>query len=460
MGRYNAQPGTHGTVTLPALGRLTNAAPITLQDGVAGTLAVQGPGAVTIGRNAPAVDTLQLEHGATVCLGGESVRVGRLVLASGATLSATSEGAAGVKTVVLDGDEPSFLFGSLKAGPRDALAVRKTGDGVLYVSGRQPFAGALTIDDGVVRVQDEAAPFLSGIAFHLDAAEKACLKIGADGTVTEWKEQLTGAVLHQTAPGCPCPAYQAQGINGLPAVYFAGLTNRLATSHTFTQQTVFIVNQPEGSPQYGGIWGAEHAGHGTDYGIRCVCGNVWAGGTNLPYNYFNSFSRFRIDGTEGVGFTPGQPHILCAQRDRADLLTMPVALGSYFWPMGRSYKGKIGEVLAYSRLLTEAERRAVENYLSKKWLGKALHAQGEEGAKEERRPPALAGVCVGKQGTLDLNGMNLRVTALSGSGRIINSRAAPVALTVEGQSAFVGEMAQNVRLVTVAGRSAAAADLP
>jgi len=460
MGRYNAQPGTHGTVTLPAVGRLTNAVPVTLQDGVAGTLALQGAGAVTFGRDVQAVDTLQLENGATACVGGERLRIGKLVLASGATLAAASGEAAGVKTVVLDGDETSFLFGALKEGPRSPLAVLKTGGGVLYVSGKQPFAGALTIDGGVVRVQDESAPFLSGLSFHLDAAEKACLKIGTDGAVTEWKEQLTGAVLHQTVPECPCPAYQQQGINGLPAVYFAGLTNRLATGDLFTQQTVFIVNQPEGSPQYGGLWGAENASQGADYGIRCVGGNVWAGGTNLPYNYFNTFDRYRINGAEEVRFTPGQPHILCAQRDRADLLTMPVALGSYFWPMGRSYHGKIGEVLAYSRLLTEAERQAVENYLSKKWLGKTLHAQGKEGAEAARRLPAMADVCVGKQGTLDLNGQSLRVAALSGSGRIINSRPTPAVLTVEGKSAYVGAMAQNVRLVTEAGRNGAAADRP
>ena len=458
MGRYNAQPGTHGTVTLPAVGRLNNAVPVTLQDGVAGTLALQGAGAVTFDRDVQAVDTLQLEKGATACVGGERLRIGKLVLASGATLTSASDGAAGVKTVVLDGDDTSFLFGSLKKGTRDPLAVRKTGDGVLYVSGKQPFEGALTIDGGVVRIQDEAAPFLSGFSFHVDAAEKACLKIGADGTVTEWKERLTGAVLHQTVPGCPCPAYQAQGINGLPAVYFAGLTNRLATSDTFTQQTVFIVNQPEGSPQYGGLWGAENAEQGADYGIRCVGGNVWAGGTNLPHNYFNTFNRYRINGAEEVRFTPGQPHILCAQRARADLLTLPVALGSYFWPMGRSYHGKVGEVVAYNRLLTETELRAVENYLARKWLGKSVHAQGPDGAEAERRLPALAAVCVGKRGTLDLNGENLHVAALSGAGRIINSRATPVDLTVEGECAFVGERAQNIRLVTAAGRQVAAGD--
>jgi hypothetical protein len=361
-------------------------------------------------------------------------------------LAAASDGAAGVKTVILEGGETSFLFGTLKDGSHGRLAVRKAGDGVLYMSEKQLFAGPLTIDGGVVRLQDESAPFLSGLSFQLDASEKARLTIGADGTVTEWKEQLTGAVLHQTAPECPCPVYQAQGINGKPAVCFAGLTNRLATTDHFTQQTVFIVNQPEGSPQYGGIWGAENASQGADYGIRCVGGNVWAGGTNLPHNYFNTFNTYRIDGVEETHFTPGRPHILCARRDRADQLTIPVALGSYFWPVGRSYNGKIGEVLAYNRLLTEKELQAVENYLSEKWLGKTLHAQAEKASKAETRLPAWADVRVGKQGTLDLNGKNLRVTTLSGSGRITNSQTAPVTLTVTDASAFVGEVAANVRL--------------
>ena len=446
MGRYNAQPGTHGTVTLPVVGRLTNAVPVTLQDSVDGTLALQGTGVVTFDRNVQTVDTLQLDSGATAGIGGESIRIGKLVVAAGATLTAASDGDPGVRTVILDGGEASFLFGALKDGSRNRLAVRKTGDGELYLLGELSFTGPLRIDGGAVRLQDKSAPFLSGLSFQLDASEKARLTITSEGKVTEWKEQLTGAVLHQTAPECPCPVYQAQGINGKPAVCFAGQTNRLATSATFTQQTVFIVNQPEGSPQYGGIWGAENASQGTDYGIRCVGGNVWAGGTSLPHNYFNTFNTYRIDGVEETHFTPGRPHILCARRDRPDQLTIPVALGSYFWPAGRSYNGKIGEVLAYDRILTETELQAVENYLSEKWLGRTLHAQAEKDAKAKAVCSALAEVDVGKQGTLDLNGKNLTVAALSGSGRIINSSSAPATLTVTGTSAFTGEVATNVRL--------------
>ncbi len=444
MGRYNAQPGTHGAVTLPALGRMNNDLPVTIEDSVDGTLALQGAGVVTLGRHVQKVESLQVDAGATGGIGGENIRIGKLVVAAGATLSAASDGEPGVRTVTLDGDDASFLFGALIDGSRNRLSVRKTGGGALYLLGELAFTGPLLIDGGVVRLQDKAAPFLAGLSFRLDATEKARLTIQPDGTVTEWEEQLTGAVLRQSAPECPCPVYQAQGINGKPAVFFAGRTNRLATAATFTQQTVFIVNQPEGSPQYGGIWGAENADRGTDYGIRCVGGNVWAGGTTLPHNYFNTFNAYRVDGAEETHFTPGRPHILCARRDRTDLLTMPIALGSYFWPMGRSYNGKIGEVLAYNRILAETELQAVENYLSEKWLGKTLHAQS--GRDEKAKTGPLAEVRVGKQGTLDLNGKNLTVAALSGSGRIINSSSTQATLTVTGASAFVGEVAANVKL--------------
>ncbi len=446
MGRYNARPGTQGTVTLPVVGTLAHAEPVTLRDDVNGTLSLRGPGVVTFAPTVQKVGTLQLLNGATAHIGGERFQVGHLDMASGATLSAAPGGAPGQKTLVLEGKRAS-LFGTLKEGTEHRLAVQKIGDGVLYLSAGQSFTGPLSIDGGVVRLQDDVAPFLPGLSFFLDASEKGCLKISQDGSVTEWTEQLTGARFRQTSAACPLPVYQDKGINGKPAVYFAGLTNRIATAEKFTQQTVFIVNQPEGSPQYGGIWGAEDSGRGTDYGIRCVGGNVWAGGMNLPHNYFNTFNTYRIDGAEGTHFTPGQPHILCAQRSRADQVTMPVALGSYFWPEGRSYKGKIGEILAYNRILTEAERRAVENYLSEKWLGKTLHAQA---AKEAGKTlPVSADVRIGKQGMLDLNGQNLTVIALSGSGRITNSRSTPVTLRVTGISTFTGEVAANVR---IAGR--------
>lgn len=449
MGRYNARPGTHGTVTLPEAGELTNATPVTIQDNVNGTLSLQGSGVVTFDPYVQKVGALQLSNGAIARVGGERVQFGNLTMASGTTLSAAPGGLSGLKTVVLDG-QTGLLFGTLKDGPGTRLAVQKIGDGVLYLSARQHFTGPLSIDGGLVRFQNETVPFLFGLSFLLDASEKGRLKVSKDGTVTEWTEQLTGAVFRQTAPACPLPVYQAKGINGKPAVYFAGLTNRIATATRFTQQTVFIVNQPEGSPQYGGIWGAENASHGTDYGIRCVGGNIWSGGTKLPNHYFNTFDTYRINGAEDVRFTPGQPHILCAQRSRADQLTIPVALGSYFWPEGRSYRGKIGEVLAYNRLLTETERQAVENYLSEKWLGKTLHVQAAKDAKTKAEEvlPASADVRIGKHGMLDLNGQNLTVTALSGSGRITNSRPTPVTLTVTGFSTFTGEVAANVRIVT------------
>jgi len=448
MGRYNAQPGTHGTVTLPAIGNMTRAEPVTIQDNVAGTLSLQGSGVVTFAPAVQKVEALQLLKGATALIGGEHFQMGHLSMASGATLSAAPSGVPGQKTVVLD-DKRALLFGTLKDGPDHRLAVQKIGDGVLYLSAGQPFSGPLSIDGGVVRLQDEVAPFLPGLSFVLDASESGCLKLSPDGTVTEWAEQLTGALFRQTSAACPLPVYQAKGINGKPAVYFAGFTNRIATAEKFTQQTVFIVNQPEGSPQYGGIWGAEDPGRGTDYGIRCVGGDVWSGGVNLPHNYFNTFDTYRIDGAEGVSFTPGRPHILCAQRARTDLLTIPVALGSYFWPEGRSYKGKIGEILAYNRILSESERQAVENYLAEKWLGKTLHSQAEKstGKSDGKTLSGVADVRIGKQGMLDLNGQDLTVTALAGSGRIVNSRSTPVTLRVTGLSTFTGEVAAGVRIV-------------
>ncbi|MDA3927064.1 MAG: hypothetical protein PF904_20505 [Kiritimatiellae bacterium] len=449
MGRYNAQPGTHGVVTLPIVGVLTNATPVTIQDSVDGTLSLQGSSAVTFDSHVKRIETLQLSNGAGARFGGEFVQIGDFAMATDSTISAASGGLSAVKTMVLEG-RTALLFGTLKDGPGAPLAVQKIGDGVVYLSDGQKFTGPLNIDGGVVCLQDESAPFISGLSFFLDASEKGSLEVDKEGRVTEWKEQMTGAVLQQSVAACPLPVYQAKGINGKPAVYFDGLTNRIATAKKFTQQTVFIVNLPEGSPQYGGIWGAEDARRGSDYGIRCVGGNVWAGGTNLPHNYFNTFAKYRINGVEDTHFIPGQAHILCAQRNRTDQLTMPVALGSYFWPEGRSYKGNIGEVLAYNRILTEVERQAVENYLSEKWLGRTLHVQAAEaaGKEAERILPATADVRIGKKGTLDLNGKNLIVTALSGSGRIINSRSKPVTLTVTGFSDFVGEVSENVRIVT------------
>ena len=116
----------------------------------------------------------------------------------------------------------------------------------------------------------------------------------------------------------------------------------------------------------------------------------------------------------------------------------------------RNFDGDIAEVVAYDRILSESERKRVENYLGRKWKGGAFY-DGVDAVNLGSGVLTLAG-----DGVLDLAGNEVTVASLAGTGIITNSSKRAATLTVTGANAFSGEVRGNVT-VSVAGGTMAAA---
>ncbi len=125
-----------------------------------------------------------------------------------------------------------------------------------------------------------------------------------------------------------------------------------------------------------------------------------------------------------------------------------------------SFNGDIAEMIAFTRTLSDAEIRAVENYLGQKWLGQTFHADGLDGATRAANVLApTGGLKIRAGATLDLNGIDQTVASLSGQGTIVNTGARPARLTVTGSWSFRGTIGAGVTVRAPGDVEGATADV-
>jgi hypothetical protein len=184
------------------------------------------------------------------------------------------------------------------------------------------------------------------------------------------------------------------------------MTNRLVASKAANAQTVFIVNQVNGSRSGNdGIWGQS----GGDLGIRLANTTTWIYPGNG--NDFANGGQTYINGVAGNMFTASTPHVLTTVSTTVRNWT--TAIGDYwasanYW---RSYNGYIGEVLVYDSILSTENRQRVEGYLMTKWLGASNTNQLAGGG---------VSVDLASETWLDLNSQSQTLTNLLGSGTVSN----------------------------------------
>ena len=217
------------------------------------------------------------------------------------------------------------------------------------------------------------------------------------------------------------PTFVARGINGLGSLAFNG-TNALTTAaytNTGAAVSVFLVSRWtswEGVANKG-RWGGPlslSARNPTSFGSGEKDDNQTHGGLSYQHGNETTLDYLKTYGGQdltvsGVGFEIGKPYLTYSWRD-ADLkkastaLWMPdatqcvtgnitqatggiayncqinrVCVGGrlrngapqVFSGWNRMYFGEIGEVLVFSRRLSDAERDAINAYLHNKWFGTA-----------------------------------------------------------------------------------------
>ena len=358
----------------------------------------------------------------------------------------------------------NLTVGALTGSFGESL-VRATRAGAVLTLGRfGAYTGTTTIEDGTLRLSSEILES-PDIAYWLDASRADTLTYDAEGNVTAWVSANGNGVSFGQNGTQLLPKYSADFLNDMPSVVFTatgvgtGTYNNLIGNKSVTQRTVFIVTKTTattgvGAGSYPGIFGA----NGSDYGQRIQDGTTHWRAACTPYTYITPANNLAVNGVMGNGtFTMNVPYVLTMiHADDAVKNTGPIFtpnLGGYS-SNGR-YNGGISEVIAFNRLLSEAERKIVENYLAAKW---GVNAQLHANVEPQQTLPATANVVLRAPGALDLNGADQTIATLTGEGMITNSSPNAATLTVTGTCAFSGKIAGNVTLVR-AGSGATALDL-
>lgn len=377
----------------------------------------------------------------------------RTLVADGGT-TITTTGADSVLTLGRDATDTTRVAADL-AGTMDFV---KTGSDTVEFYGAKSYTGKTLVNQGTLRLSN-TFPAESDFAFWVDAADTSTYTV-ADGRVTEWRSKA-GPISKFTPPTqtfkdsvkAKGPEVVAEGPNGKPWFYFQRTEGgRLFADTAAHCREMFFVLQagPDAaSTGSGGFFGVAW----TDVGVRC---GTYFSGQSKGGSYYQSLGEYWFNGTRTT--------------DNADISTAPTVLtfghdydsltgfyNSYdrFTPAlgghqteadsyGRNWDGWIGEVLAFNRVLTDDERKWVENYLSEKWQGKVLHA--DVVLNPGTALPSATDLLVNGGATFDLGGVSTTVASLAGAGEIVNTSTNPATLTVTGDCTFNGRVSGPVTL--------------
>jgi autotransporter-associated beta strand protein len=306
--------------------------------------------------------------------------------------------------------------------------LRKSGTGMLQVRDLSSMPGSVRLDAGTLKINNPAQPEPAPATFpalHMDASALSTLTIGSGNTVTEWRDvngSNTASVV--SAASMNAPSYLASALNGRAMVdfgVFGGAGGSLGWAEPVTNiRAIFMV---VGTQQKGGfllgsydttgfsnIYDFHRGGpdglQGTEFSHSLALGGAaCAGFTGATLYMDGQRLSTTVDGVTGgyqlievMMSNIGRANAFCFDR----LNTRNRAGGQ-----------RIGEVLLYTRALTETERLQTSAYLARKWFGKTLRAVPE--SSEMHQVVAKNSSPVNLQVTA---GTRLTVDAIAGTKRV------------------------------------------
>jgi hypothetical protein len=219
-----------------------------------------------------------------------------------------------------------------------------------------------------------------GLAAHYDARNAGSLTLGGANDVMAWAD-LSGNGVDLT-PNGTAPVYNAALINGVPALDFTGGAGMISSAFNLTSDvTVFAVFQ-YGTP---GQWGAiahhgsrdndwsmeENANSGTGFmHFQSVNDNT---GVELPFSTGTAY--IAVGRITGVG--AGAERYFSSTSTLGGTMSVvgtgsSITTGSKAMYVGTSDNNEssnayIGELIYYTRSLSDAERDAIISYLQAGW---------------------------------------------------------------------------------------------
>jgi len=428
-------------------------------------------------------DTLDITADTTVQLDGPNT-LGALVFGDTATTSAAgwtlgnNGNAANVLT--LAGDAPAITVGALGEGKAAHIGVTiagadgltKAGAGTLVLTHTNRYSGATTVAAGELRLAPAAGLFgmlpeppTSGLALWLDATQGVATN--ASGNVTHWTDR-SGNNHHATNALSTGPTLTAD-IGGLPTLRFTSSASQYLDCGGIvgiTDITVFIVNKlasvsTSALRSFFCAEGTVTTDDGAAIHFQIAMSqkiNFWVNQTFESHSSVTAgtvqINEYIENNLQGRYYRNGMADGSMKRsisRKRLDVFRigawMPFSTNTSW---RRFLDGSIGEILIYTRALSEDERQTVGRYLAAKWgvsdnaYGSALNVL-----------PAQTAVTVNDGATLALAGVDQTIAVLSGAtgSRLLLGGT----LTVDGgqTTTFAGDISGSGGLVVKGGSAPA-----
>ena len=441
--------------------------------GTTGHLAVEKKSTVTLAQ-AATVKQAFVQDGSTLKL-GKGLTTGHVYLDHDSTIVPAGADA----TLTTDSSNCSVLAGRLADGADgEKLSLVKNGSNTLVVCGADnAYTGATLINGGTVKLGGDLFD-ASDVSWWVDAADSSTVTLDGNGKITEVRSKVgdfkfTG---NPASTGNPPPDYVTNegGFNGKPffrfspsgqtSAQFFTVSPRLTGSDSAEARSVFIVCHSKIGEGAMSTQGALIGYGSQDVSLRIhySSGTIAAGQTEnqdfWPTAGYGRQNGKRIAGSLSTTALEGAnvvavfvTHHLIAGSGYNHYSNFKPYLGDN---AQRPWAGDLGEVIAFKRVLTEAECCAVENYLMAKWnpTRTTQHAAAECASSPRANfLPAGTDLQVACGATLDLNGSEQTVASLSGEGMITNSSETAATLIVTGGGDFHGQVVGNVTLVLPTG---------
>jgi hypothetical protein len=200
---------------------------------------------------------------------------------------------------------------------------------------------------------------IPGCTVWMDATVSSSITLRGTN-VASWTSLAAGGMVYSQTNETLQPFYDGTTINSKPVVRFPIPYCNLFAASTNSFHTVFVVTRVTSYAALRGVFGRLNL----DLGVReALSSGLWRHdpGTAADYSYGGAFY---VNGSNTVAYTVNDPHIISV---------VPSSTRSFVWTIGgyypaeRNFVGHIGEFIAYSGALTDAQRKQVESYLGAKW---------------------------------------------------------------------------------------------
>lgn len=384
--------------------------------------------------------------------------------------------------LTLDGDAPTITVDALGAGKHVAISATiagekgliKAGAGVLALSNTNQYSGATAVVGGELRLEPSAdhseiefAPPAAGLALWLDATQGVTTNAG--GMVVQWADR-SGNGRHASSVLTSGPTITAD-INDLTTVRFTQSESQYLECggiNNISNVTIFIVNKLASiETKYISVLLAAEGQAGNQYGAA-IHYQIDSGQKILFYSggdrvnsqaalttdtvYINEYVESNLSGRHYLnGIINGGGRRTIAPSMRLDLFRIGAWMPDAEKEFDRRFlDGSVGEIMIYTRALSEVERQSVGRYLALKW---GVQSSGYRCSQDVL--PAQAAVTVNEGATLAIANVDQSVTSLSGDGGsqlVLGGR-----LTVDGNqpSSFAGKISGTGGITVKGGGSLA-----